>query len=846
MQTYAIRMFNFLRFGEKGNSIVFDLTPQEKLALKNGQTTMDSLYDNVMKNPVQHVLEAKRRGLEHILGITGFVDGNPDFSNGVGKSTIMEAMCYSRYEKIVRKTATNPDKVERAGLSVVTKIDGKYPDGMLQSWVEELCEIGGNIYRIRRGREFVSTQKSNTAIMQFECLYEGVADSMSSHRKNKTKETLSDVLTMDYDLFVNSQMFGQNDAGKYLTGTDKVKKEMLIALLRLEHVVSGCLENVRKKKSDQEKKINTIKANIDILECGICKKHVEVTSKPLSIFGEELITEILSAFSITKCNHEKESQQLVIKIQSVDDEISKLSNSDKLQKVEAIKEDGRRVQKDKKAKEQVMLSQIEEWEKLEKDTSTTITKKLEQINLNLEKKKKLEDQILSTNTYIKGFDSTKHQDQLKRVEKGKSIKPQIINDLSSTRTKLIDINSKLAIKKSELNKAKLEKSKLQSQIDKMGDNSTFECSECKSIVSEQHIKSKISHFETEEPEFIKDIASYETELSNIKLQITGLEDKEKKLNDLLISEGKVLASLKLFDDSKEKLKDLERQLKEVSDTIEFLNGEKLDLENKKIDYIKKISEIKESFASEINALKLKLEELVKNLKLAEEESKSISDKIAELKEQKQDLESKRNKSMENYGYVCKEYEHIETVQKDLIEKRKQFVSESKTQKRILLLESVYGLDGIQTRIVKKYLPLLNVYIKEFLDILSDGEMTVKMFINDKLKVDMSIVGGTGESYDMLSGGEKMIVRLAVDIGLSLLAFSRTTQKPEAICLDEIFGPLDAFHTEKVFLILKKLQDKFSRILIITHKSEIQSRLKNNIIIEKKGGRKGLSEIKRIE
>jgi DNA repair exonuclease SbcCD ATPase subunit len=121
-----------------------------------------------------------------------------------------------------------------------------------------------------------------------------------------------------------------------------------------------------------------------------------------------------------------------------------------------------------------------------------------------------------------------------------------------------------------------------------------------------------------------------------------------------------------------------------------------------------------------------------------------------------------------------------------------------------------------------------------------------MFINDKLKVDMIIAGGTSETYEMLSGGEKTIVRLAVDIGLSMLAFSRTTQKPEMIALDEIFGSLDNFHTEKVFDILQKLQDKFSRILIITHKMEIQKRLKTNIIIEKKGGRMGLSEIKRIE
>jgi DNA repair exonuclease SbcCD ATPase subunit len=47
-------------------------------------------------------------------------------------------------------------------------------------------------------------------------------------------------------------------------------------------------------------------------------------------------------------------------------------------------------------------------------------------------------------------------------------------------------------------------------------------------------------------------------------------------------------------------------------------------------------------------------------------------------------------------------------------------------------------------------------------------------------------------------------------------------------------------------MLRKLQDKFSRVLIITHKLEIKEKLHTNIIIEKSAGKFGMSEIKRIE
>ena len=103
MQTYAVKMFNFLRFGEQNNTIVFDLTETEKEQLALGDISMDDIYDHVLFNPVAHVKTVKERGIEGMLGITGVIDGNPDRSNGAGKSSVMEAMCYARYDKKGRR-----------------------------------------------------------------------------------------------------------------------------------------------------------------------------------------------------------------------------------------------------------------------------------------------------------------------------------------------------------------------------------------------------------------------------------------------------------------------------------------------------------------------------------------------------------------------------------------------------------------------------------------------------------------------------------------------------------------------------------------------------------------------
>ena len=181
----------------------------------------------------------------------------------------------------------------------------------------------------------------------------------------------------------------------------------------------------------------------------------------------------------------------------------------------------------------------------------------------------------------------------------------------------------------------------------------------------------------------------------------------------------------------------------------------------------------------------------------------------------------------------------------MVSLKKQQDTFEKELKRLMMLEDIYGLDGIQTRIVARYLPLLNVYIKEFIDILTNGNLGIEVLVNDKLKVDIALRGGTADTFAMLSGGEKVLAKLAVSIGLGLLSFVRCSNKPEIIMLDEVLGSLDNERTGAVFKMLHTLKKKFSRVLIISHKPQINDIIERKIIIEKDVGDFGMSEIKRV-
>ena len=47
-------------------------------------------------------------------------------------------------------------------------------------------------------------------------------------------------------------------------------------------------------------------------------------------------------------------------------------------------------------------------------------------------------------------------------------------------------------------------------------------------------------------------------------------------------------------------------------------------------------------------------------------------------------------------------------------------------------------------------------------------------------------------------------------------------------------------------MLEELKDKFKKVFLISHKSEIQSLVENNIIVEKSSGNRGLSRITGIK
>jgi DNA repair exonuclease SbcCD ATPase subunit len=823
MQIFAIKLNNFFRFGERNNTIVFDILPEYK------DMQLDDLYDVIYKDPVKYIKDVRQKGITNLMAISGIMGGNPDFSNGTGKSTILEGICYALYDQIVRKTV-GTDKIEKAGTIVATKLNDKYPENLRESYVEIIFEELGKIYILKRGKSFSKNHKSHSPILEFRCINDSNVDdfdSQAGHRQKDTNESILNVVQMSYDIFVNSVLFGQSDAGRFLTSTDSVRKEMLISLLRLEDIISGCLENVRKRKNTKDKEILGLNTQIDIIDSNLKFKL------PIDKMEEQ----ILALQGNIKTADDN--------IKGYNDNIEQLSKSDVIKQLEGIREEGKKAKENLNAQKEAKESQIVEWKNLYTESEKKEVTQNDKINSLIKKQEDIKNQIAKLDSEVKVFDLKSREEELKKVDKAREFKPKLIETVKTTQEEREKVIVNISIIKADNSRIVREINALQSQI-KAVQGDEFTCDKCKSKVSRKHIEDEIKKNTDESQAHTTNLTVLEQKQKEIEEKLTKTQNNLDRANDYLIKENKIKGEIKDNESKQQKINELKKSQEEDHDkTLSEMRNELDNLRKQKEGYRTKMVTISEKYDTEIQKLQYQINQLASEFTSAKAATEQIENKIKTLRKSIEEVTQSKSSYDSKIGSFKQEIINIQQETIKLQSLKEKVVKEVAILNRLTMLDEIFGLEGIQTRIVQKYLPLLNVYIKEVMDVLTNGEMSVEIFINDKSKVDISIIGGTANNFVMISGGEKMLVRLATDIGLALLSFARCSQKPSIVCLDEVFDPLDVFHTESVFRLITKLQSKFDRVLVISHKANINDIIQHKILVEKDAGLFGMSKISSI-
>tara|TARA_B100000965_G_scaffold349907_1_gene323354 strand:- start:1637 stop:3349 length:1713 start_codon:yes stop_codon:yes gene_type:complete len=251
-------------------------------------------------------------------------------------------------------------------------------------------------------------------------------------------------------------------------------------------------------------------------------------------------------------------------------------------------------------------------------------------------------------------------------------------------------------------------------------------------------------------------------------------------------------------------------------------------------------------AKELQSGYKELEEAIKNEENREHQFTTLTKEISKLnndisqnntrisgcQRQIRDLESEVQKFTEQLKNRNIEHEKLAEFKENL---QKTIDESSEKNQDIVHHDFAYSLlkdDGVKTKIIKKYLPLINQQVNRYLQMMD-------FYINFKLNEEFSetIESPIHEdfSYASFSEGEKMRIDLALLFTWREVARVKNSVNTNLLIMDEVFdSSLDGFGVDEFMKIIRFII-KDANIFVISHKSDLHDKFENMIKFDKVRG-----------
>ena len=147
----------------------------------------------------------------------------------------------------------------------------------------------------------------------------------------------------------------------------------------------------------------------------------------------------------------------------------------------------------------------------------------------------------------------------------------------------------------------------------------------------------------------------------------------------------------------------------------------------------------------------------------------------------------------------------------------------------------YGLlkdGGVKTKIIKKYLPLINQQVNRYLQMM---DFYINFTLDEEFNETVQSPIHEDFSYASFSEGEKMRIDLALLFTWREVAGYKNSVNTNLLILDEVFdSSLDGFGTEE-FLKIIRYVIKDANVFVISHKSGLEDRFENVLRFGKQKG-----------
>jgi len=256
----------------------------------------------------------------------------------------------------------------------------------------------------------------------------------------------------------------------------------------------------------------------------------------------------------------------------------------------------------------------------------------------------------------------------------------------------------------------------------------------------------------------------------------------------------------------------------------------------------KVSEIMDS----IKELKQGMEEMELAIKLEEERESKFNDlnqkcsilfneiqiqqfQISSYQSQIRDLQQEISELQSNNSNRNEEDSKLQGLEKALLEAKHQLANVKEERDCLLVANQLLKDNGIKSRIIQKYLPVMNKLINDYLQ---NMDFYVNFTLNESFEETIKSRYRDAFSYESFSEGEKARIDIALLLTWRAIAKLKNSVDTNLLILDEIFdGSLDQNGTGELGWILKNFDDN-TNVFVISHKEGMVEKFDKTIKFEK--------------
>jgi DNA repair exonuclease SbcCD ATPase subunit len=251
-------------------------------------------------------------------------------------------------------------------------------------------------------------------------------------------------------------------------------------------------------------------------------------------------------------------------------------------------------------------------------------------------------------------------------------------------------------------------------------------------------------------------------------------------------------------------------------------------------------------AKELQSGYKELEEAIKEEEERERQFTALSKEISKLtngisqnnikingcQRQIRDLEHEIQILTENLANRNSEHEKLETFKDNLKTTYDDLASKKDTINYYDFSYSLLKDGGVKSKIIKKYLPLINQQVNRYLQMM---DFYINFTLDEEFNETVQSPIHEDFSYASFSEGEKMRIDLALLFTWREVARMKNSVNTNLLIMDEVFdSSLDGFGTEE-FLKIIRYVIKDANIFVISHKTGLEDKFESVIKFEKVKG-----------